>query len=178
MSSVIQGPYGRAPSGQPAELQPGEFAEPACLPPQFGQGDAQGRGNPRVIQVQQPVAGAEWKYAHSGPSWFIPRCIVARLLTSAAVANRSPQITLTFRSVLCAQFIGNTVVPASSSVIVSAADASPNSVGLPTLIVGLPPDLMISDGMTLASLTGSIDVGDQYSAIAILCEEFTDFDWA
>jgi hypothetical protein len=178
MSDAAHWPYSGGPTGQPVEMQPGEFDAAACTPPLFGQMDAQNRGKPRVIQVQQPLAGAEWKYVHSGPSWFIPTSILAKLVTSAVVANRLPQITLTFKSVLCGQWSTAVVVPASTTAFISASDAGGTSTLLNTLTIEMPDNLIIADGMTLASLTNLIDVGDQYSGIAILGEEFTDFDWA
>jgi hypothetical protein len=178
MGDAAHWPYSGGPTGQPVEMQPGEFDAAACTPPLFGQMAAQERGVPRVLQVQQPLVGHDWAYVHSGPSWFIPTAIIAKLVTSAAVANRLPQITLTFRSVLCGQWSTAVVVPASTTAIITASDAGGTSTLLNTLTIQLPDNLMIADGMTLASLTNLIDVGDQYSAIAILCEEFTDFDWA
>jgi len=177
MSDAAHWQYGGGPTGQPTPMQEGEINLAACTPPLFGQGAAQQRGKPRVITVNQPAVGHEWSYVHSGPSWFIPTCIVAKFVTSAVVANRSPQITITFRSVLCAQFGSTVVVPATTTVIVSASDAGNSSASATTYEVGLADNLMIADGMTLASLTANLDVGDQYSLIAILCEEFSDFAW-
>lgn len=178
MSDAAHWPYGGGATGQPAPMVPGETELATCLPPVFGQMGAQERGVPRVILVNQPAAGAEWKYVHSGPSWFVPTCIVAQLVTSATVANRAPRLTVTFRSVMCAQFAPSAVVAASLTVIVSASDSGGATADATTVTVELADNLIIADGMTLASSTVNLQVGDQYSAIAILCEEFSDFDWS
>lgn len=178
MSDAAHWPYGGGPTGQPVEMQPGEFDAAVCTPPLFGQMAAQQRGVPRVIQVQQPAVGHDWAYVHSGPTWFIPTCIVGQLVTSAVVANRQPTITITFRSVLCAQFGSPVAITATSTNIVSASDAGSSSASAFVYSIGLADNIIIADGMTLASQTHAIDVGDQWSLIAILCEEFSCFDWA
>lgn len=178
MSDAAHWPYSGGATGQPAEMQPGEFDAAVCTPPLFGQTNAQGRGVPRVIQVQQPAAGADWKYVHSGPSWFIPTCIVAQLVTSATVANRAPRIFITFRSVVCAIFPPGAVVAATQTVIVSASDAGGSAADPGVVTVELPDNIIIADGMTLQSSTNNLQVGDQYSNVGILCEEFSCFDWA
>lgn len=177
MSDAAHWQYGGGPTGQPVEMQPGEFDAAVCTPPLFGQMAAQERGVPRVIQVQQPAAGADWVYKHSGPSWFIPTCIVAQLVTSAAAGNRAPRIGITFRSVTTALFPPDSVVAASLTVFVSASDAGGSAADPGMVTVELPDNLIISDGMTLFSQTANIQAADQYSLIAILCEEFSCFEW-
>lgn len=178
MSDAAHWPYSGGPTGQPVEMQPGEFDQAACTPPLFGQMAAEQRGTPRVIQVQQPLAGADWKYVHSGPSWFIPTCIIGVLTTSAAVANRAPRILISFRSVICGGWGPGSLVAASLAVTVTASDAGGSAADPGIVTIQLPDNLMIADGMTLQSSTGNIQAADQWSSIAILCEEFTDFDWA
>lgn len=177
MGDAAHWQYGGGPTGQPVEMQPGEFDAAVCTPPLFGQMAAQERGVPRVIQVQQPGAGADWRYVHSGPSWFIPTCILAQLVTSVAVANRAPRIALVFRSVVTAIFPPGSVVAASLSVFVSASDAGGSAADSGVVTIELPDNLIISDGMTLQSSTANLQAGDQYSNVAILCEEFSSFDW-
>lgn len=178
MSDAAHWPYGGGPTGQPVEMQPGEFDAAACTPPLFGQMAAQERGVPRVIQVQQPAAGSDWKYVHSGPSWFIPTCIVSQLVTSVAAANRAPRIAIAFRSVTTALFPPGSVVAASLTVFVSASDAGGSAADPGMVTIQLPDNIIISDGMTLSSQTANLQAADQYSLVAILCEEFSDFDWS
>lgn len=177
MSDAAHWQYGGGATGQPAEMKPGEFDAAVCTPPLFGQMAAQGRGVPRVIQVPQPLAGADWRYVHSGPSWFIPTAILAQFITSAAAANRAPRLALTFRSVVTAIFPPGAVVAASLSVFVSASDAGGSAADAGIVTIELPDNLIIADGMTLQSSTANLQAGDQYSNIAILCEEFSCFEW-
>lgn len=177
MSDAAHWHYGGGPTGQPVEMQPGEFDQTACTPPLFGQMAAQERGKPRVIVVNTPAAGADWHYVHSGPSWFIPVTILGQLTTSANPANRIIRLSLLFRSIICGVYPPEAVVAASTTVVLCASDAGGSTADPSTVTVELPDNLIIADGMTLSSTTLNLQAGDQWAAIAILCEEFTDFDW-
>jgi hypothetical protein len=155
-------------------MQPGDFTPAARRPPLFGQGDRELRGVPRVMVVNQPAVGQEWKYVHSGASWFYLRTIVGVFTASAVVATRIPRVTLTYKSLLCGRFAAATGTAANAVVTYTASDATPVNVDPITGMIALPSDLIICDGMTLASSTALIDVGDQWTGIAILGEEFTD----
>jgi hypothetical protein len=174
MGSTPQGPYGRPPSGQPAAMDPRDFTPAARRPELFGQGLRELWGVPKVITIQTPKAGQEWLYTHSGPSWFVIASAVATFTTSAVVANRSVTVAVKYTGVLCGVFAG-VIQQTAGQVLtytISPAAQSIASSGLVPIVI--PDSYVIKDAMTIGTLTPAIDVGDQYSAIALYVYEFTD----
>lgn len=169
--------YGGGPTGQPRAADPNAPPDTTPLPCPYGQGYAQMAGVPKRILVVQPALGAEWLYKHSGPSWILLRAITWKLVTSAVVATRASRLQVKFGTDLVAQFPPGATQAASLTVQYTASDCGLTSGDTTTALVGLSNSLILGDNMSVGSATNLIDVGDQYSAIAIFGEEFTDFEW-
>ncbi len=174
MGSRPEGPYGLIPPGQPAALAEGEFVGVAPRLPLFGMGYAGWAGRPRAIVIPNPAAGAEWKYTHAGRSFLVIRSIIWTLTASAVVANRYSRLQLMMQGILVGQFPPDAAVAASSVKTYNANDSGAAQGDPGTSNVGLPADLIVADNMSIGSNTENLDVADQYSAIAIYAEEFTD----
>jgi hypothetical protein len=155
-------------------MQPGEFAPAALRPRLFGQGDRELRGVPKIIVVQQPAAGADWSYVIGGPVWYKLHAIVGQLVTSATVAARSVAFTVKYTGILCAQFGATATQAASLTVVYSFADTSVLSADPGTIHVPTTSDMVFKDAITIGTRTASIQAADQWSAIALYVEEFTD----
>lgn len=155
-------------------LRDGEWEPAARRPRLFGQGYRELAGVPRVIQVNQPAAGADWTYIHSGPSWFLLRSVVAQLATAVAVATRVARLQLTYQSVLAAQLPPSATQAASLTVVYNTSTAGISSSDAATALWGLPEYLILKDGMKLTSNTTALQAADQWTAVALLVEEFTD----
>ena len=130
------------------------------------------RWAPKVIA--QPAAGAEFSISPDTASTWLIRSIVARLTTSAAVANRMPVLTQDNGGLVYARFL-----PASVQAAGAVVDYSAVMNGTPQTAVGgfaewnFPPDgVWLPQGHRLRSATQLIDVADQWSAIAIFYLEF------
>jgi hypothetical protein len=143
----------------------------------YGQGYAEIAGIPRRILVSQPVAGAEWLYKHNGPSWLVLRAVTWQLVTSAVAGARAARLQLKFGTDLVAQFPPGATQAASLTVVYTASDCGLTSGDPATLLVGLSNSVILTDNMSVGSNRTNGDVGDQYSAITIYCEEFNNFDW-
>jgi len=174
MSSPTYPITGVPPMGQPAQMQDGEFTPAAPRPRLFGQGQRELAGTPKIIVVPNPAVGHDWTYAFSGPSWYYLRFGLATLTTSAVVANRGVALVVSYTGIRIGGFNAAAVQAASNTFPYSiGAIYSTSTAGG---FVGLPcPDTVIlKDGMTVGTNTVLIDVADQWSAIALYVEEFTD----
>lgn len=119
-----------------------------------------------TVTPANPAAGAQWSYVTSGRGLLVS--ITAVLTTDAVVANRTPRLTITDGG-------GHTVAltplpPAQvASLAVSycwypgaplgAVASSPMTAPVPTIELG--------PGWTIASVTGGMDAGDQWSSIVV-----------
>ena len=177
MGDAAHWPYGGGPTGQPAPLDPNAPPDSTWTPSPYGQGYAEQAGVPKRILVVQPAAGADWLYKHGGPSWLVVRSVCWQLLTSAAVATRASRLQLKFGTDLVAQYPSSATQAASLTVVYTAADCGLTSGDPATAMVAINSQLILSDNMSFGSNTANIQAADQYSAIAIFGEEFTDFEW-
>lgn len=121
-----------------------------------------------------PGAGVEANFPIPAGQGFLLKGARIRLVTSAAVANRVPVLTI-------ADDNGNTVMefPASAAQAASLtidynfiADlgyAMAAAVG-GKLTVGIAPLLYLPDGWTIKTVTQLIDVGDDYAAPTLIGE--------
>jgi hypothetical protein len=169
--------YRGGPSGQPSQLDATQPPDTTPTPCPFGQGYAEMAGVPKRILVPQPAAGAEWVYKHSGPSWLLLRSVVWQLQTAVAAATRASRLQVKFGGDLVAQFPPGATQAASLTVVYQATDCGLTSGDPATAAVALSNSFILGDNMSLGSNTANIQAADQYSAIAIYGEEFTDFEW-
>lgn len=137
----------------------------------------EGPGNLRVITLGNPAAGADWLQSITpGARWRI--CSLnAALVTSAAVANRTPQIRLRHSGVTIWQSPPNQVIPASTTALVSAAPGQVTSATVPTLVNCALPSPAIIGGIgaaDIAAVTGGMQAADQWTNINIEIEEWVD----
>jgi hypothetical protein len=177
MSDAAHWNYGGGATGQPKALDPSETPISAGPPCMYGQGYARIAGTPKRVLVVQPVAGAEWLYKHTGPSWILLRSITWKLVTSAAVATRASRLQLKFGTDLIGQFPPSATQAASLTVQYTASDCGLTGADATTVLVGLSNSIILGDNMSVGSSTNLIDVADQYSLVAIFGEEFKSFDW-
>lgn len=114
-----------------------------------------------------PAAGADWSNVPGVGK--TPLCVRARLVASATVANRTPQLvvtdgggnTLFFAPAAPAQTAGQTVdycwYPGAP--ITTAAGA---------VVLGPMPALPLAANWTVGTVTGGLQAGDQWSALNIV----------
>lgn len=138
----------------------------------------EGPGNIRVIVVGNPAAGADWSQIVTlGARWRISS-VNALLTTSAAVANRLPQIRLRHLSNTIWLGPPSQLVPASTAANVSSGPNSVSSATVPTLVNCALPDfpILAGSGATtdISSVTVNIQAADQWSNIALEIEEWLD----
>jgi len=162
------------PAGQPAQMQDGEFISSPPRPKLFGQGYRELFGVPKIVVIPNPAAGVDWTYAHSGPSWFLVHTVFGILTTSAVVGTRFVALTVKYTGTTVATF-GAVISQAASLAqqycgsTVTCSAASNVAAG-----IGIPDVLIVKDSMSIGSLTAGILAADQWSAIALYVEEFTD----
>lgn len=162
------------PAGQPAQMQDGEFVSAAPRPRLFGQGNRELFGVPKLIVVPNPLVGHEWTYAFSGPSWYLLRTAIMNLTTSAVAGNRGVALVMKYTGILCGSFSA-VAVEVASSVFAYSIGAVSITTGVAGFVPIPTPDfLILKDGMSIGSQTVALDAGDQWSAIALFVEEFTD----
>lgn len=155
-------------------MQDGEFAGVDLREPLFGQDYRGTAGKPRSILVNQPALGAEWLYTHSGRSFLLIRSVFWQFVTSATVATRASRLQVKLGPDIVARYPPGATQAASLTVTYTASDCGLTSGDAATVLVALNSQFILRDNMTLASNTGNLQVGDQYSLVAIYAEEFTD----
>lgn len=124
---------------------------------------------PVATPVPQPSAGSDWSLTvPAGVVWSV-QTITAKLVTSSAVANRIPNLTITVNGVVAYNGMCTATVPGSSNWLASwARGVGTDSEGgtyrnaiMTFPIIALPPQSIISMS------TYNIQTGDQWSNIAI-----------
>lgn len=124
---------------------------------------------PRVVAVPSPSAGSEWSTSvPAGTSWSV-RAVIAKLTASAVVANRAPAVTLSDGTTTFARIGVSSVTSANNSTTYSLLHSlgyTQTSVGANNADSGWP-SLPLFSGATIASSTAGLDVGDQWSQVAL-----------
>ena len=130
-----------------------------------------------VNSIANPAAGAEWAFAI--PAGVVREILgIAFVLTSGAtVINRGTMIEVADDGGnLMGRWGGNWPQPASLSVNYSAPAplaGQTDSIGsFGAVCMPMPSGLYLLAGWVLRSRTANIQVGDQYSAIHVLSEEW------
>jgi hypothetical protein len=151
---------------------PGSFAalgypQTQPLPP------SSGAGVTRSITVATPAAGANWSITvPPGASWTL---ISARatLVTSAAAANRTPNLQIKDGSGnIVLDALGGVAQTASLTVTWSwSAGAATSTVLSSVNSVGLPQGLKLNAGWVIQQATANLQAADQWSAIALSVTE-------
>lgn len=122
----------------------------------------------RIVKISDPTAGAEISFTPSGGGGVLFRSLRFRLVASAAAANRAVSLSVTngtdewFRS-----RANVTQIATEDRVYGGYEGASAGATGAAVVALDFPSNgLWVPRGHTLRTITASIDVGDQFSAIA------------
>ena len=174
MGSTPEGPYGLIPPGQPVPLADGEWEPAQRRPRLFGQGYRELSGVPRLIIIPQPTVGADWSYAHGGPSWLLIRAVRWQLVTSATVVTRVTYLAISYQSTLFLRCPPAAGQGASLTTRYNFMATTYDTAGGQDRACAIPEVLIVKDAMTIASSTDNLQVGDQMSLVTIFGEEFTD----
>jgi hypothetical protein len=131
---------------------------------------------PRIVTVASPAAGSDWSVAVDQGRCWIPLTIRAQLVSSATVANRVPVL----------QYGDGTTtvvgVPSQNSQAASltnrhgwarGAGNGPVGAGLLDFLASLPFHALFG-GLVIQTVTTNLQVGDQWSAIALLVAQFEE----
>lgn len=135
-----------------------------------------GAGAPRSITVSNPAAGSEWsQVVPTGARWKIV-AVVAQLVTSAAVATRSVRLFLDDGANVFFATPAAATQAAGATVAYSYGDGAggPITADAAFIEAPLPNDCYLLGGFRIRSKTANIDVGDQYSLITLLVQEWQE----
>lgn len=141
----------------------------------------QGIGQLKTYTVANPAAGAEWTFTPVSGTRIRVRSVMASFTASATVANRFPtiQIRENVAGLNCGQYPSSFAVTATTVATVSAGSGVSTPTALSNCVtISLPDDTFIGQNSNtnfqLRTLTGNIQVGDQWSNIVIFGEEWLD----
>lgn len=131
------------------------------------------RRNWRTVRIDKPAVGADWTTRPGGQRVWRVVSLVARLVTSAVVANRRVRLQATDGE--NPYFIAESHLahPASTTVDYAAHTGSAVTAA-DNLVLPLPlpsAGLIVRPGATLEVVTDNIDAADQWSAIVALVDE-------
>ena len=120
----------------------------------------------KVVAVGNPAAGADWAFNVISTLTLVG--VAALLTTSAVVANRTVQLTIADNG-------GHRVYSSPFSGNQAASNAERYSWGAGLALSGAggsnscptPSGLVVGAGWTIATFTGALDVGDQWSNIVL-----------
>ncbi len=138
-----------------------------------------GRGHLALIPVPQPAAGADWTIRPPvGARWRVLGGS-AKLVTSAAIANRQVYLAVSYDGLELFRIAAAAVQAAGATVVYELIPG----LTLTTAIGGfqpvfLPLTALLDPRMVLASVTGAIDVGDQWSGVVLFLEELETLPYA
>jgi hypothetical protein len=128
----------------------------------------------RTIVVPDPVVGADWALVAPGQGWWRVVSLVARFVASAAVANR--QVELRADDQTSIWFASKTNINTTAGQVArygAFGGAASSGVTGSVINIPLPTDgLLLAPGNRLISLTGAIDVADQWTNIVAQVQEF------
>lgn len=129
---------------------------------------------PKQVRVDNPAAGADWRYTCPGQG--IQRVVAMRavLTTSAAVANRAVALVLSDGTDDFATIPSGAAIAASQTGVVSSIPGAP-TVGAANgpLLLSAPTDgFLLLPGWSLRTATALIDVADQWSAVRLWVVEY------
>lgn len=130
-------------------------------------------GRVRAVAVPNPAAGAEWSFTpDSGRVW---RLLAGRFVfaTSAVVANRLVTVAVVADGQRVFRGWDNTLIAAGNTNEYSLVDNKATSVPNHGNGLGLIPTIgcWLPEGASIGSVTGGIDVADQYSGVNLLVQE-------
>ena len=127
--------------------------------------------------VASPAAGAEWSLAVPARTTWEVLSVRHKLTTSAAVANRAPGLKIADPNGLTLyQLSPQAVIAASLNTFVDFLPGLGNTESVQQQQALLPTPLpILTEGWTIGSLTGNIDVADQYSGIVLTVREWSVF---
>lgn len=127
----------------------------------------------RVLAPVDPAAGVDWVIQATGAAALRIVSLRARLVTSAAVANRLVTLFADDSEKVWYQQPATVVQTAGSTTDYCAhTGATPGGALGGTLTVPLPrAGLLLLPGHRLGAATALLDVGDQWSTVRALCDE-------
>lgn len=130
-----------------------------------------GTATRKTVLVSNPAAGADWSVTvPAGEFWHI-QSLTATLATSAVVGNRAPRLEISDGVNRIDEIQPSTVQAASIAAQrwgMSPGGATPaNSNGANVGGWGGPQPFLLSPGYILSTSTVNLDVGDQWSQIAL-----------
>lgn len=126
------------------------------------------------LYVPQPAAGAQWKHTVDGRYFERLIAVAATLTTSAVVGNRFPLLQLTDSNgvVVVTVPMGSTV-PATTAITPSLTKGGPAyAFGTAFNAPGFLPDFLIPAGWSWQSAVLGGDVGDAWTGIVLLVQQF------
>lgn len=148
---------------------------PRTYPNDVVQRSVDGRGTFRSILGTVPAAGAEIVETVPANTRWVLTAFAFQLVTSAAVANRTPILTIDDGANILWETADNAAVAASTTkkyrggAGIALNTAQANDVDLP-----LPESLVLAAGARIRTVTGLLQAGDQYAAPVYNVEEWLD----
>jgi len=137
---------------------------------------ADGQGNPAQLSVGSPGAGADFAFSVGANNRLRVKSIAFTLTTSAAVATREVSLRLDNGVTVAGQFPAS-ITQAASLAIEYTGSAAPYAPATNAALanIPLPPDLLLPAGYNLRSSTTNLQAADQFSAIALIVEQWVDY---
>ena len=121
-------------------------------------------------QVDQPAAGADWRFTPSASDHVRLLTVTAELTTAIAVANRIPALAFKDQGGLV-YWSADTVTPQAASLTVRYSWSRNMSLAVASAVVtgervsaGMPDEWLLP-GDTVESITGALAAADQWSSI-------------
>jgi hypothetical protein len=174
--SIANGALGTA---QPAYMLMADYVT-TRMAPGFPNGrvisSTEGPGWIHRVAVGSPAAGADWSFAVPANARWRLQFVVARLTTSAAVANRVPNLFVNDDTgTRVWSMAASAVIAASINAQFTCQAATPLTPQDTTYtIVVLPPNLTMGPNSVFGTSTTAIQAADQWSLISMDVEEWMD----
>lgn len=134
-----------------------------------------GRGSWRLVLGTVPAAGAEFVDTVPANRRWALQAVAFLLTTSAAVANRTPVLTIDDGANIIWEASNNANVVASTAAKFRAgAGVQQSTITANDFAIALPEILLLPAGSRIRTVTGGLQGADAYTAIVYNVEEYFD----
>jgi len=130
-------------------------------------GEAPWRRSRIVVPVDEPAAGADWSLTVPAGHLYHLVAVYGILTTDANVANRRPFLGFTDGQVTYLTIPPVAAIAASTTEYLNWTEHGDAYNSAPCQMMGLP-ELTLEPGWTIAPTTVNVQVGDQWSSVALL----------
>ena len=129
-----------------------------------------------VVNVPDPLLGADWAYIMPVRTRWALRSVQALLTTSVVVADRIPELQIIMAGFMALRRTARALIPGNSALYFGwyVGGGAPAIAGQTAIGASMPERYLLNDNSEFQTQTVALDAGDQWSEIMIVAEEWIE----